>query len=190
MTPETVTLAPGTYQFLAVGKGLGHKRFSQVIRPGGSTTVGAVLGANLASSAAGATAVGDGSGAASLIDETENTIWNSVDGVAGEQVTVDLAGDAAKLVSRVQASALAPRFTAMRSFQVLSCDASRGADCTKDENYRLIYTSPADAFAGGAFRPKTPQLIMKSFPVRPTNATHVRLKVVQQPVHRLAAVRR
>jgi hypothetical protein len=180
VTPATVTLAPGTYQFLAVGKGLGQKRFSQVIRPGGSTTVGTVLAANLASSAAGATATGDGISQASLLDETENTIWNSLDGVAGKQVTVDLAGDTAKLVSRVQASALAPRFTAMRSFQVLTCDATaKGADCTKDESYRLVYTSAADAFPGGAFRPKTPQLIMKSFPVRPTNATHVRLKVVQ-----------
>lgn len=176
--PETVTLAPGTYQFLAIGKGLGHKRFTHVVRPGGSTTIGTVMGANLASSSSGATATGDGVGTASLIDDTEASFWNNTDGVAGKQVTVDLAGDAAKLVSRVQVSAYAPRFTALRSFQVLTCDASRGADCTKDENYRLTYTSPADAFPGAAFRPKVPQQNIRSFTVRPTPATHVRLKVV------------
>jgi extracellular elastinolytic metalloproteinase len=176
--PETVTLAPGTYQFLAVGKGLGHKRFSHVVRPGGSTVIGVVLGANLASMSAGATATGDGSGVASLIDDTEASVWDSVNGVAGKQVTVDLAEDRAKLVARVQVSAFGRTFTSLRSFQVLTCDASRGADCTKDESYRVSYTSAPDAFPGGAYRPKTPQLVLRSFPVRPTLATHVRLKVV------------
>ena len=60
--PETVTLAPGTYQFLAVGKGLGHKRFTWTIRPGGGNVIGTVMSANLASAAGGATATGDGSG--------------------------------------------------------------------------------------------------------------------------------
>jgi hypothetical protein len=175
--PATVTLAPGTYQFLAVGKGLGHKRFTWVIRPGGGNVVGVVMSANLASAAAGATAAGDGSGTASLIDDTEGSYWGTTDGVAGKQVTVDLAGGA-KLVSRVQVSALSRPFTGLRSFEVLTCDASRGADCTRDDAYRLAYTSPADAFAGGAFRPKTPQLLLKSFTVRPTLATHVRLRAV------------
>jgi extracellular elastinolytic metalloproteinase len=61
---------------------------------------------------------------------------------------------------------------------VLTCDATKGADCTKDENYRNVVTSPADAFPGGAFRPKTPQLIIKSFAVRPSNATHVKLRAL------------
>ncbi len=124
--PETVTLAPGTYEFLAVGKGLGHKRFTYAVRPGGSTVVGVVLTTNLASAEAGATATGDGTG----------------------------------------------------SFEVLTCDASRGADCASDAGYRVAYTSPADAFPGGAFRPKSPQLILRSFAVRPTLATHVRLRVL------------
>ena len=177
--PETVVLAPGTYQLLAVGKGLGHKRFTYVVRPGGSTVAGVVMAANLASATSGATATGDGVNVAALIDDTEVGVWDSAYGVAGRQVTVDLADSRAKLVSRVQLSAFGRTFTALRSFQVLTCDASRGADCAKDESYRLAYTSPADAFAGGAFRPKAPQLIMRSFPVRPALATHVRLRVLQ-----------
>ena len=176
--PETVTLAPGTYEFLAVGKGLGHKRFTYAVRPGGSTVVGVVLTTNLGSAEAGATATGDGTGVGSLIDDTEGTDWAGTGGVAGKQVTVDLPGAAAKLVSRVQVSAFGRTFTGVRSFEVLTCDASRGADCASDAGYRVAYTSPADAFPGGAFRPKSPQLILRSFAVRPTLATHVRLRVL------------
>jgi extracellular elastinolytic metalloproteinase len=176
--PETVTLAPGTYQFLAVGKGLGHKRFTWTIRSGGGNVIGTVMTANLASAAGGATATGDGSNAASLIDDTEGTFWGTTDGVAGKQVTVTLPGTAAKLVSRVQVSATSRPFTGLRAFEVLTCDATKGADCTTDAGYKVAYTSPADAFPGGAFRPKTPQLLLRSFQVRPTLATHVRLRVV------------
>ncbi len=177
--PDTAILGNGTYQLLAVGKGLGHKRFTFVVRPGGSTTAGVVMAANHASAASGATVTGDGVNLAALIDDAENTSnWDSVSGVAGKQATVDLSGETAQLVSRVQVSAFGRTFTALRSFQVLTCDASRGADCTQEANYRLTYTSAADAFPGVAYRPKTPQLVMRSFTVRPTYATHVRLKAV------------
>jgi extracellular elastinolytic metalloproteinase len=178
-TPDTAVLSPGTYQVLAVGKGLGHKRFTFVVRPGGSTVAGVVLAANLASAASGATASGDGTNLGALIDDVESTSnWDTVNGVAGKQATVDLAGDTAKLVSRVQVSAFGRTFTALRSFQVLTCDATRGVDCSQEANYRVTYTSAADAFPGIAYRPKTPQLVIRPFTVRPTLATHVRLKVV------------
>ena len=61
---------------------------------------------------------------------------------------------------------------------MLTCDATRGDDCADEANYRVTYTSAADAFPGSAFRPKMPQLLLRSFTVRPTLATHVRLKVV------------
>ena len=104
--PDTAVFSPGTYQLLAAGKGLGHKRFTFVVRPGGSTVAGVVLTANLASAASGATVSGDGANMGALIDEVENTSnWDTVNGVAGKQATVDLAGEGAKLVSRVQVSA-------------------------------------------------------------------------------------
>jgi hypothetical protein len=176
--PDTVTLAPATYRFLAVGKGLGHKRFTQAVIPGGNPVVGVVMTTNLASAASGATATGDGAALASLVDDSEASVWTATNGAAGRQVTVDLPDTRAKLVSRVQVSALAGGFAALRSFEVLTCDATRGADCATDAGYRVAYASPADAFPAGAFRPKAPQLNLRSFNVRPTTATHVRLRVV------------
>ncbi len=175
--PATVTLAPGTYRFLAVGKGLGHKRFTWTVRPGGPAVVGTVLTTNLASATAGATATGDGTAVGNLVDDAEGTQWNGTGGAA-RQVTVDLPETAATLVSRVQVSAFAGGFSGVRQFEVLTCDATKGADCSTDEGYKVAYTSPADAFPGGAFRPKSPQLIIRSFTVRPTVATHVRLRTV------------
>jgi hypothetical protein len=176
--PDTVTLVPGTYKFLAVGKGLGHKRFTQAIYAGQSPVIGVLMTANLASASAGATAAGDGTSVASLFDDAEGSLWTGTGGVAGKQVTVDLPDAAAKLVSRVQVSAFGGGFASLRSFEVLTCDATRGADCATDTGYKVAYTSAADAFPGGAYRPKQPQLILRSFNVRPTLATHVRLRVV------------
>ncbi|GAA0798583.1 M36 family metallopeptidase [Spirilliplanes yamanashiensis] len=177
--PETVTLQPGAYRFLAVGKGLGHKRFTFTVRPGGGTVVGAVMPANLASAAAGATVTGDGTGLAALVDDAETTTrWTATGGAAGRVATVDLAGTGASLVSRVQVSGFAGQFSAVRQFEVLTCNAAAGQDCATDAGYRLAYTSPADALPSSSFRPKSPNLIIKSFTVRPVNATHVRLRTV------------
>jgi len=176
--PETFTVVPGTYRFLAVGKGLGHKKWTQPIYPGGNTTVVAVMPANLASSTNGAAISGDGAALPNLIDDAEGSSWAGTGGVAGRQVTVDLAEDRAQLVSRVQVSGFAGQFAAVRQFEVLSCDATRGQDCATDTGYRSIYTSPANAFATGPFRPKSPELVLRSFTVRPTPATHVRFRAL------------
>jgi hypothetical protein len=192
--PETVVMVPGTYEFVAVGAGLGHRRFTQAVRPAATQVLPVLMPANLASSASGAAVSGDGVNHASIADDTESTNWASLDGVTGKQVTVDLAGEQPRLVSRVQVSALLRpnvatgpdpgpvpgsqnRYTALRSFEVLTCNAA-SADCTTDAGYRPAYTSPADAFPAGAFRPKAPQLALRSFTIRPTVATHLRLRVV------------
>ena len=177
--PETVTLAPGTYKFVAVGKGYGHKRFTQAIYPGVTSTIGALMPTNLASTTAGATITGDGSNPGLLADDYEGSIWTATGGAIGRQVTVDLPGDAAKLVSRVQASAFNGGFSALRQFEVLTCNASTGADCATDAGYKVAYTSPANAFDTGQFRPKSPNLILKSFTIRPGLATHVKLRALQ-----------
>ncbi|MFG1604705.1 M36 family metallopeptidase [Actinoplanes sp. NPDC049265] len=177
--PETFTVVPGTYKFLAIGKGLGHKKFTQPVYAGVTTAVTAVMPSNLASSTNGATAAGDGVNAQNLLDDSEGTSWTGTGGVAGKTVTVDLPGAAPQLVSRVQVSGFnGTPMTAVRSFEVLTCNAAAGQDCSADAGYRSVFVSPANAFTSGQFRPKVPELVIKSFTVRPGNATHVRYRVL------------
>jgi hypothetical protein len=109
--------------------------------------------------------------------------------VAGRQLTVDLTGDTPQRVARVNVSALLRpaitgdadplgqnRFSALRSFAVSTCDATV-ADCTSDAGFRQVFRSRPDAFPAAAFRPTAPQLNLRTFPVRPSRATHVRLEV-------------
>jgi hypothetical protein len=187
----TFRMVPGDYSFVAVGAGFGHKRLSADIGPG-TKTLTASLSRNHAAAANGATAAGDGVNQARLIDETEATNWASLTApVADRQVTVDLAGDAPITVRRVQVSAhLRPdvqdpadpggqnRFSALRQFQVLACNAATGADCSDAESYSPVFTSPGDAFPATVPRPTAPDLIMRSFAVPTTAATHLRLQVV------------
>ena len=71
------------------------------------------LPVNWASSAQGATATGDGTGQALAIDETEATNWSAdgraadgtLSGIAGKQITIDLAGTKAADRSRTSRSA-------------------------------------------------------------------------------------
>ena len=110
--------------------------------------------------------------------------------MAGRTLTIDLPGDRPQLVSTVNVSALLRpaiagdadpggqnRFTALRSFVVLACNAM-AADCSTDAGYHQMFASPADAFPGGAFRPVASQLNLRTFHFRPTAATHLRLQVV------------
>ncbi|MFA1550378.1 M36 family metallopeptidase [Actinomadura chokoriensis] len=188
----TFAIAPGRYSFVAVGEGLGHRRFTAAI---GSSqrTLPVAMSRNEAAAANGATAAGDGVSQPALLDETEATNWQSVQApVAGRQVTVDLAGDRPVRIGRVQVSAmLRPsvagdpegagssqnRFTALRAFRLLACDATR-ADCSQDAGYRTVYTSPADAFPADRPRPTAPDITLRSFDLRGTEATHLRLQVV------------
>ncbi|MDP9434522.1 MAG: M36 family metallopeptidase, partial [Actinomycetota bacterium] len=188
----TAAMTPGTYRGVAVGAGLGHTRFTFQVKPAQPQQVRVALAANLASASLGATATGDGVNAGKLLDETEGTNWASRDAaVAGRGVTVDLAGTAAQVVERVQVSAaLRPaitgdadvggqnRYTALRSFRVLACDATTGADCADPAAFRPVFTSAADAFPAVRPRPRVTDLAIRSFTIPRTTATHLRLEAV------------
>ncbi|MBE1488189.1 M36 family metallopeptidase [Plantactinospora soyae] len=194
--PDTFEVVPNTkFSFVAVAPGFGHTRFSKEFRSGWGRggdkpqTLELELDRNLASSASGAAVSGDGVNTERVVDDTEATNWASLDGVAGKQVTVDLAGDRPQTVRRVNVSAfLRPTITtdpdptsqnalsALRSFAVLACDATR-VDCTVDANYRRVYTSRSDAFPGGAYRAYSRDLNLRSFDIPRTVATHLRLQV-------------
>jgi extracellular elastinolytic metalloproteinase len=51
-------------------------------------------------------------------------------------------------------------------------------DCADDAEFSVVFTSPADAFPSIAPRPRAPELIMRSFNIPKTRATHVRLRVL------------
>jgi hypothetical protein len=188
----TFAITPGRYSFVAVGAGFGHKKFTATISAG-QRSLPVVMSRNQAAGVNGATATGDGLSQQALLDETEATNWQSVEApVAGRQVTVDLAGDRPVKVGRVQVSAmLRPtvagdpegagtsqnRFSALRAFRLLACDATK-ADCAQDASYRTVYTSPADAFPADRPRPTAPDITLRSFNLRDTTATHLRLQVV------------
>jgi extracellular elastinolytic metalloproteinase len=139
-------------------------------------------------------------------EESEGT-ESEEDDVEGRQVTVALAGDdepGAREVARVQVSAqLRPpipddpgddpgentadegdidtqnRFSALRAFEILTCNAEEGADCEAGEGFEVAYTSPDDAFPSQALRPRASELTLRSFDFdEPVEATHVRLRVV------------
>ena len=189
---NTVQLVPGTYDLLATAAGRGHVRVGPVDVTAGATTLTVQMPMNLASSAAGAMVSGDGINLARLVDDDEATNWASTGTpVAGKQVTVDLAGDAAHEVDRVQVSAmLRPpvtgdpdpgtqgRVSALRQFRVLACTATGAVDCADAADFSPVFTSPADAFPSVAPRPRAPELILRTFDIPDTMATHLRLEVV------------
>jgi hypothetical protein len=197
----TQRFVPGRYHFLVQAKGYGAQRFDVVLGAGHKGTLTAVLPTNWASVSSGATGSGDGNADPDLLlDDTEATVWNVEGGpVRGRQLTVKL-GRGAHMVRVVAVSALrAPdvggfgtpvpvpppiphpvagnRFSALRQFAVFACDATK-RDCSKDINFRRIYTSPPDAFPAGLPRPLAPDLTLRTFDVPDTRATHVRLVVL------------
>jgi extracellular elastinolytic metalloproteinase len=190
--PDTFQIVPNTrFQFVAVGAGYGHRKFTTQFLPGRAQQLPLNLPRNLASTSSGAAASGDGVNLERIVDDTEATNWASLDGVAGKQVTVDLAGDRPHAVRQVNVSAMlrpeisgdvdaGPQnaFSALRSFEILTCNAAAQVDCSQDSSYRLVYTSARDAFPAGAFRPFTPQINLRSFNVHPSAATHLRVRVV------------
>jgi extracellular elastinolytic metalloproteinase len=195
--PDTASMVAGSYSFVAQAPGHGTSRFTARVSAGSHRTVVVRLPRNLASAAAGATATGDGVDLGALIDDDEGTTWAFLGAqaqpVAGRQVTVRLAGQGPQQVRRVQVSALLRpanaqdpggdtltqnRFTALRSFKVLACTASATVDCSRAQDYRAVYTSARDAFPAARPRPVAPNLIMRSFSIPRTTATHLRFEVV------------
>ena len=208
-----LTMEPGTYRVYLNAKGFGHRRLTLQVKPGAQTFT-LKMRRNLASSALGGKATGDGGNLAFINDETEGTNWGSVEGavtdpsepvtVRGKQVTVDLAGGA-HLVREVQVSAAnrpalctgdtaaagceasreAPydtggqnRFAALRSFRILTCDATTGKKCVDAKDFTVAKTA-LNAFPAGRPRPTAPDLTLRTFPL-PTavKATHVRVEVL------------
>jgi hypothetical protein len=138
------------------------------------------LGANLASSAAGATAeavngsvLGDPELA---IDDTERTTWRTdpdEDGPTKEPIVIDLAGDEPVTISRLRISAMTapgtPRFEALRDFE-----ASTSLD-------GIRWTPVASgAFKTSGPRPKAPDLHYRTWELAtPAEARY--LRVVASP---------
>jgi extracellular elastinolytic metalloproteinase len=194
---SSAQFVPGTYQFVVAAPGYGHLRFERTFSSA-PVTVTVTLPANLASASQGASASGDGGNFGHLIDDAEATNWvafGRTPSVAGTQVTVNLAGAAPVTVNRVNVSAMLrpvlegdfddnddpaqPRFSALRAFEIWACtSAVANAGCTLDHGFTKIFTSPSDAFPGVRFRPVSPDLILRSFTVPNTTATHLRLVVV------------
>jgi hypothetical protein len=189
--PDTVNLIPGTYTFSTQAPGYGEARVRATSLHAGPARLTVRMPVNLASGNGGATVTGDGINLARLVDDDDATNWASLgSAVAGKQVTVDLAGGAQK-VRRVQVSAMLrppiatdpdgaaqSRFSALRQFRVLACTASATVTCADAADFRPVYTSRADAFPSVAPRPRAPELIVRSFPIPPTYATHLRLEVL------------
>jgi extracellular elastinolytic metalloproteinase len=196
---DTFKLAPGTYEFVGRGDGFGATRTTLTVRAGQLRDFAVTMRENFASAANGATAIGDGTSHGALIDDTESTNWASLGSpVAGKQVTVRLdPSRTAVTFRRVQVSAMLrtqrpwpepnplpnpdpgqSRFSALRQFEVLACQARGAVDCTQDSQFTSVFTSAADAFPSVVPRPRAPDLIMRSFTVPQTRATHVRLRVL------------
>lgn len=191
---DEVDLVAGTYDFVVQAPAYGARRFRVTLQAGTLRPLEAAMPRNHASAASGATASGDGINLDKLIDDTEATNWASLDApVAGRQVTVRLGGGQPQFVRRVQVSAMLrpreaedpggdtgsqSRFSALRQFELRTCLARGGVDCSSDTHFATLYVSPADAFPSVAPRPRAPELIMREFSVAPTRATHVQLRVV------------
>ena len=100
----TASFVAGEYEFLAVAKGYGFFRFTATLNANQVKTQNVVMPTNWASAAGGATATGDGTTPGAAIDETEATNWSAdgraadgtLSGIAGKQITVDLAGTEAR----------------------------------------------------------------------------------------------
>ena len=176
------------YNFVAVARGYGHVRFRiQDLVPGENRTVTIVFPHNVASSASGAAASGDGADQANLIDETEGTQWTSTGttDVAGRQVLITLSGRQSFRVIKASALLLSTtqnpqnRFTALRSFEVLACDATTGKACdpATPADWTSVLVSQPHAFPSVNPRPVAPDLAMRAWKIPKVNATHVLFRV-------------
>lgn len=184
---EAFVANPEGYEFVAKAAGRGFVRFHvRSLAAGESRTVTIRFPANWASSTNGAVATGNGANHANLIDETETTNWEDTTApVAGRQVTVQLAGPRELRLAKVSAY-LTPgqnRFSALRAFELYACTASAdagnpGCDPALAAGWKRILKSGNDAFAAKPPRPVAPDLLVRTFQIPTTTATHVKLVVV------------
>ena len=177
---DTAQFVEGDYEFVVAAPGYGHVRFPRRFVGTGNINLDIHMATNRASLAKGAVATGVGTNVNNMFDDTELTNWTGL-APAASFVTVDLQGTVQN-VKRVNVSAMlnpenGGRFRALRQFEIWTCNGS-AATCALNTNFTKIYTSPADAFPGVRPRPTAPDLILRTFDVPDTNATHVQLRVV------------
>jgi extracellular elastinolytic metalloproteinase len=175
------------YNFVATAPGYGTVRFRlDDLEPGEARTVKVEFATNVAAAAQGATASGDGSEHGALIDGTEATNWDSTgtDDVEGRQVVIALGAVRSFRVANVSAM-LVPgqnRFTALRAFELLACNAGRDSgnptcDPAVNRGWERVMSSGPRAFPGVNPRPVAPDLILRTWDVKNTSATHVIFRV-------------
>jgi extracellular elastinolytic metalloproteinase len=180
----SLDMVGGTYDFLVRANGYGLRRVEDVAVSGtGARTLSVTLPTNLASQSSGAVATGDGVRLSALIDDDEGTNWESAGTpIAGKQVTIDLAGSTPRELRSIQVSAMLfagqNRFTALRQFRIQVCRAVGPKTCTSPSDFTTAFTSPANAFPAVQPRPRSPQLIIRSFALT-GSATHIRFIVLQ-----------
>jgi len=101
-------------------------------------------------------------------------------------VVVDLAGGEQRIRSVKASAQLSPgqnRFHALRAFEVYACTAGDDpanptCDGTTTDGWKRILRSQDDAFPGDNPRPVTPTLILRTWNVPTTTATHVLFRVL------------
>jgi hypothetical protein len=179
------------YNFVANAPGYGHVRFRiDDLRPGEKRTVTIEFGNDVASATNGATATGDGTALQSLIDDTEATQWTSTGttDVAGRQVAIALNGR--QSFTAVSVSALRGpgqnRFTALRSFEIWSCDAGKSkdnptCDASNTAGWKKVLWSESNAFPSVNPRPIASDMQLRTWDVPKTTATNV-LRRRRQPL--------
>jgi len=165
---DTFKLVPGTYELIAVGKGFGGVRTSVTVTAGEVRDLRLSMPLNLASSANGVTATGDGINLGGLNGSSRTVTCLPAIGEPSEAVSPP--GSAGRASQN--------RFSALRQFELLACEARGAVDCTQAEQFTSVLTSPADAFPSVVPRPRAPELLLRSFDVPTTRATHVRLRVL------------
>ncbi|MGH3456523.1 MAG: hypothetical protein ACRDP2_19115, partial [Nocardioidaceae bacterium] len=187
---------PGTYEFVANARGFGNIRFRLTLTAGQTLTFSLPFVTNWASSAPGVgatattvapavwTSLGD------LIDDTEATNADygpsqpDIDATTKPSIIVNLGGTTPRTVRQVNVSAMLlnqNRFTALRSFQILTCNGSN-AFCATPANFSvrsIVGNGNVNAFPGTTPRPVAPEIILRSFVLTSAvNATHVMIKVL------------
>ena len=183
---DVASFLVGKQKFVVTAPGYGQTKFTWEVKAGVNVTLQITLPENYASKSRGATAVGDGTRLLDLIDDNEGTNWEwtGTTSAAGKSVTIALG--AKRPIKYVQASAFLilanpaqNRLTALRSFELWTCNQTASVDCSNPASFTKAFTSPADAFPSDAPRPTGPSLAMKRWTLGATvYATHVRFVAV------------
>lgn len=191
---KKAAFTPGKYDMLYVGPRHGFMRFHMTVTGKKKKQVVKVKTTkNLAAKKSGAKIISSAAGSVHenyLIDGTEALSWGATTNgnvdATKPKIAVDLAGKKARKIRTVAVSAMlkrnfgdpdgGSRFTALRKFAVEACTKK----CTtKKASWKRVYVSPSNAFPSQRPRPVAPTLIMRSFKIKPTKASALRLVVLE-----------